>query len=529
MIRKISHLIGEFGAFVLGCLAVLVLLLLVGGLWWSLPPQPRFQLTTPARFAAARVSPSGRCLMVFSDTPDVLTVLDISTGQVRASIPISLPRGYDRLRAMPDVWMSPDDQLLAYSFPVDRQWQTWDLRMWDLAAQRERFVLSGRKDRTTVLLDGTPLRTFQRLTVLPDGQTLLIDQDTFVDVTTGERRAFPDELAKMLEEGWEIRQTVWPRSLLCRTLPLENSANPFAVWDHEAATLLLPPVPCTTPDVEESRTGLDPTGKLVACVDGAAMDLWDLTTRSKILSIREPGHLMQPHGFSPDGSRLLVGALSGGANPATDLQKMEVWDVASRPPRLGCSLETPLQLDFSADSKWLVSFRDVSIWNMDTFERQPLPEGFDYNPPRFSADSRLLIDWQDAGSLEESRLSDWLPDWLARPRDDRMSLQVMHLATGKRDAPFIVRNALFDVYSTASGAGMVSYDRAPDDTGILDVWDLPPRRPAWVEYGLPAVFVVLLLLGTWHCVRFCRRVKRPAIEAVAIEQASQPIQPIQAD
>src|SRR5262249_44085761 len=42
--------------------------------------------------------------------------------------------------------------------------------------------------------------------------------------------------------------------------------------------------------------------------------------------------------------------------------------------------------------------------------------------------------------------------------------------------------------------------------GIIEIWDLPPRRPIWVDYGLPALFILLLLYACWSRMRRRRKV-----------------------
>ena len=52
--------------------------------------------------------------------------------------------------------------------------------------------------------------------------------------------------------------------------------------------------------------------------------------------------------------------------------------------------------------------------------------------------------------------------------------------------------------------------------GTIQVWDLPPRRPWWINYGLPVLFVLLVLLGARHCVRFRKQLTHSANAVAAM-------------
>ena len=43
-----------------------------------------------------------------------------------------------------------------------------------------------------------------------------------------------------------------------------------------------------------------------------------------------------------------------------------------------------------------------------------------------------------------------------------------------------------------------------EDNGTIEIWNIPPRRPWWIEYGLPILFALLLLLACRLVCRFRR-------------------------
>jgi hypothetical protein len=70
-------------------------------------------------------------------------------------------------------------------------------------------------------------------------------------------------------------------------------------------------------------------------------------------------------------------------------------------------------------------------------------------------------------------------------------------------------------WSVPDGQRIAYFDRCPTSSfffpdskslAILhgetfEIWDMPPRRPWWIECGLPVLFALLLLLGctAWRC------------------------------
>src|SRR5262249_52248798 len=116
--------------------------------------------------------------------------------------------------------------------------------------------------------------------------------------------------------------------------------------------------------------------------------------------------------------------------------------------------------------------------------------------PTFAPDSRSMA---AVSSIPASLLGQWIG---REPYDH--CVQLWDVPTGRLLASF--SDSLKYVYAP-DGQTLITWD------GVINLWDIPPRRPWWIEYGLPLVFAVLVLLAVrlvWRAVR-----KPPGSEAAS--------------
>lgn len=492
--------------FVLGSAALTVLLAGTAGLWWWLPAGPVVRWQIPFPFYGLWLSESGRSLVAIKDEEGEtkLTVWDVPSGRLRAEFPYVHPAPYFLYRSgpMPDLWMSPDDSVLVYQG-----------RVCNLASGREPFSLP--PTALTWLL-------------LPDSEVVLPAEEKTLSLITGQTRPLPAELAEFLRPdprfaglglGWRIIGLGGPRLLLW----YHNGLSALAVWDMKENAFCFKSYPCKL-----DRPSLEPTGRLLVGTNGRATEIWDVTTGAKLLSVSEPERWVGPWQFSPDGSRLVLQVYD---QPIDDWsiyhpRAMQLWDVATRPPRKIGSDKSACP-KFSPDGKQLFFHSSGIIRDTTAFEEQPVRVRFSANPfprrlapsrfltgprdltpgyPIISSDSRFLIGPRDRTPTPPS----WLLSWFSRQEPAGRYLEAVDMATGtvclsiyRGQGRELLMRQECDLRHTPSGEQLFVYD----EDGSITVWNIPPHRPWWVEYGLPVVFFGLLLGTVWHCVRSTRAVK----------------------
>src|SRR5262245_32337040 len=118
MRHKLTLLLGRRGAFIAGLFGIAWLLVLTGGLWWSLPPMPRISWQeVPGHSTSMVVSDDGRTLLI--ENGDGFRLRDLATGKELAALewnPLELATR-DSLIRLGDVRtfrLSPDGRKVAY-------------------------------------------------------------------------------------------------------------------------------------------------------------------------------------------------------------------------------------------------------------------------------------------------------------------------------------------------------------------------------------------------------------------------------
>jgi WD40 repeat protein len=241
-----------------------------------------------------------------------------------------------------------------------------------------------------------------------------------------------------------------------------------------------------------------PDGRLLiaACpsADQAVFKLIDVATGRKLATIPCSGSLGGL--FSPDSTRLLT---NDGA----------LWDIAARPPRqLGqVDLVGGDAGQFSPDSKWLAIMpylgksTHVRFYDARTSAKLDL-RLLDFSTLTFSPTGTAIADvTRREPSVWEEWLADWLPTRAHREAYD--VLWVQEFPTG-REIAALPDAAGFAFFPDGQSIAVGKTD------GTIEIWDIPPCRPWWIDYGLPAVFAVLLLLAARLVWRAVRKPREPA-------------------
>jgi WD40 repeat protein len=465
----------------------------IAGLWWWLPCRPEYEWQTSGPIADAWLSDSGRTLLTAHDGRptavwDVLdgqplTAWDILDGQPTVST-VVLPA----LAAGSTVWISADDRLVAFPTHDGQQRQLHVKKL----ASRDHGSLPNYVRRNELIVPdcaGYPVE------LLADGCTLRLSDNTFLNLHTREHQPCPAKLASLLESNWQIQDWNGWQLVLAQEGEVGNT---IAVWDCLAQDLLLPPQA-----VAGNQGGLgpivrlDPQGNRLAVAAGRAVEIWDLRGGKKTGTLLDKGKWKLPWSFSPDGSRLYVLTATEAWWPETTSQKGEVWDI-SRDSACLLSYHQGGGYYFSDDGRWLVAPCAGLRCDPTSSDHWPEPARLQFRPnpgPACSADGRFLVGEPSASPYSPR----WLPDWIARRLGEKQQLKVLDLGGPQAVSYFLPQPwqeplPRYWILPRASGPQLLTLQKH----GLVRVWDLPPRRANLVEYGLPALFGVLVLPIGWR-------------------------------
>jgi hypothetical protein len=477
-------------------LALLALLQAIGTLWWFLPYRPDREWLAPLPLTGTTLSDCGPTLITFHNPPtpagqEVVyasaSAWDIDTGRLRATLPEFAANG-DGTGVVH--WFFADDRLLAFSSGSDGK---RSLRLWDLAADREQWALPHCEATVEELLF--------------DGDTLRLSDQTLVSLATGRSFACADELANLFKNGWEVACGNSRRSLLVRDphlLPTQEDLSTYsvAVWDWTTQSFALPPRTVSTPPKISGGIWpflqLNAAGDRLALPQGRHVEVWDLGHPGQIVTVAEPGQFQVPGPFSPDGTLLIVHRSRNPSWGQTFAEAVAVWDVTALPPR-------PLIGDIgtwgsiSADGRWALA--PEPGWRVELTTLRQEATTFPFPPmtpssnhwPGFTKDGGYLsaIMDGDPGALDR------LLGWLVGKRPARASLRVVDFeATCRLPASLPVEPinpSRYDLRVRVLSGAQASRVLAVRTDGRIQTWQLPLRRGVVVDYGLPALFVLLAL------------------------------------
>jgi WD40 repeat protein len=266
--------------------------------------------------------------------------------------------------------------------------------------------------------------------------------------------------------------------------------------------------------------------KLLAAAQEGSVTVWDLTTGRKRGSFLLPldrqytsdparcpttGELMsslkpldaqcQQLRFTSDGSRLVALVDHSSASPLIPKPlRLYDWDVSTVPfPESGFAqgrevVTFPVGC-LSADGRWLWSMdQGPGSWQLNAIDTPDLAITLDklsIGTPTIAPDSRSAAGW----TWSRPRFIDWL---LGNPAmEDAADLMIWQVPGGRELAAL---RDCSDFMYFPDGKSLATWSA----DGTMQIWDIPPRRPWSLDYSLPVVFVLLIILGCRLVWRFHR-------------------------
>jgi WD40 repeat protein len=460
-----SRTLGKAVAITVRLIFVPAVLVILVAAWCLYPPQPKRQWQV-AGLWSVWLSPNGKSLIVLTTGSELaevqLSCWDVSTGQYRGSLGKSI--------GIPRFTMCANQRLLAWTTGLGDSRRT---RFWDMNTCQDRF--------------GVDEGIFEAI----DPDTILTDSLAWLDLSTGKTLPPSDKLELLFECGWRMQGMG-----LYHYDEYESESYRLALWDyHRESFVWSLRLPLTVRDGWSCC--LEPSGQRFACVNGNNVEIRDRATGEKLAAIEKPTRVVVPFQFSHDGSQLLVYYRS----TSPDFE-FEMWDVATSVPRPLGSFAGPYDVYFTPGDKWLTSAERRIAWDTESFRPHLLVPRKEHLKDEWSSDGRLFVD-----VVERDRYPSWVPSWIPGSRDSNCFAHVMDIETGGTIAEIPIADAHLyahyrDVgkrcYLLPPGAGLLTASR----DGTIAVWDLPPRRPWWIEYGLPTL-AIALVLGS--CVRWLNR------------------------
>jgi WD40 repeat protein len=475
MLTKLTQRLGPTARFVLALASILGLLLVTAGLWWWLPAWPRVVLRT-ARGACYEIQIAANGQTLVAANGDDLVVWDVARRQEVAVTPY-------REWGEDEIVVAPDGKALALVQKIPLS--PTRVQLWHFATQPWRISVE-------------PSDALGGFTA--DGRFAIVRQDTYklYDPATTQEVPLPPPLTG----GFEDIHPLPDGGLLLSAAYIDEG------WlENEFSTYLW----TVSPDLHSASQPLvlrgilgkvtfAPDGqKFAVChmyADAARIELYELATGRMLAPVPIPrdAGVGIPY-FSPDGKRLVT----------TSGQDHTIWDMTTMHPRRLHTISAA-SVHFSPDSRWVTvlhvtgttrkslehkwEIRDaatgeklgptISLWN------EPLvaPDGESIAYPMV-ADHSVVRKW----------LAGWVPGISGRA--SYTSMQFWHLPDWRPIANFAdARCAAYFPNGHALGVGY--------EDGTIEIWDLPLRRPWWIEYGLPVIFAVLILLAgriVWRAFR----------------------------
>jgi WD40 repeat protein len=460
MLNESRQRFGPTTRFLLGMAGILALLLIVAGLWLLLPVRPRLNLHGPAPCHQVIVSGDGGTLATIH--PQTLILWDMPSGKQRKT----LRSDSIATNVVPGLFLSQDGESIFFAGEGERQVppSKYCVKLW----------------RPTTGADPKLLRGAEYIGILAGRNLITRGQEAFIiwDSVTGEKRkSIPTD------NPWGL--------VAADEELLVIQADSQAILILDASTIQerfrLPP---TEKDV---ITILNNTTKLLAAVrrsQRGIVEVWDLKTGQKRGTLWTDSDF--PLEFSPDGSTLVT-AWSG--PPGKSSHSFVFWDLSEAPFRQLGAIEKEMGPEgqlYSPDGRWFCNTGqrdDVWLYSASTLQRQAQLIGADWKHQTFAPDSKTVV---SLSTFEES----WIHRWLGFGNDDS-ALLLWDVPRGRMLASFSCSG--FSYFP--DGKSLVTWGK--DDA--IEIWDIPPHRPWWIEYGLPVVFAVSVLLGVRLVWRWLQR------------------------
>jgi WD40 repeat protein len=477
--------------FVLGMATLIVLLAVTAGLWWWLPASPRATLASGrGSCQQITIAENGKTLVAIHCKE--LAVWDLVQ---RKELGAMLYRGSLQYLLAPDAeTLAVAYQMLFDAHPLGSGW------VWQPGTQPEPVPLPDLHSLVAFTADSRSLATSTGLT------------NRLWDVATARERRFPVPFKRIdgicplpdgrivvsnyhSEEGWLVDPLAITLWIFAPDLTL--ASKPITVPGVEGPVTISPDGQRFTawqmnwgPRVTHLHDLENPlTADLAKLGDWKPhrVKFYDLNTGRELASFDsgfKEGQVPAPI-FSPDGSRLLT-------------DDRAVWDIATIPPRKLASLEgRDMNVSgFSPDGKWLVvrpyggvgfaydkSWQLLDATTLQKHDIQPPPQ----SEPRFASNGQTVA---AKHLVMPSAFSEFVAKWVqrsGRPAPHE-AVVVWNLPEGQQITELDMPSSFAyfpDGQSMAVGR----------DDGTIEIWDIPPRRSWYIDYGLPVLFALLVLLG----------------------------------
>lgn len=475
--------LGPLPRFVLGMAGILLLLAVTAALWWWLPAGPHSTIAAdpvvqPVGSYVGQtltISPDGRCLAVRNESR--LQVWDVTSGEFRAGIPVRALFNVHLDDVEPRTFFSPDGRMLAFE---DHEGPK-KVKVWEWAERQAPRTMRELDDYTDLFFTA-------------DGKTLLTSFGPWNTKTGDKEGAVP-----WVPDFWiSLRQLTDGRIVTVRS---SHDSLP-TLWDftvNQGRPQMLQSGG-RIPGSSRRSDDLAPDGRRLAAVyretDGRAcqhvLKLWDLPATEPPTKVSgpadcnsRPDHLQ----WSPDGRLLLVRVDHDDGQRLNS--HMEFWNLTTTPP-VRLATWPQCTVVFSPDGQWFLANVATSPNPWRLFEArtlQPQDCGF---PGEDYFDQGLIfaLDTRTLAAHYTGTRPNWLDRLLNRPVEQGIvwGVKIWDVASGRLLAD-IPERQFFTYFPDGKSMAISGSD------GRVEIWDIPPRRPWWIDYSLPIVFILLLLLG----------------------------------
>jgi len=456
--------------YVLSMATLITLLGVTAGLWWWLPVWPRAVWSGVLTWDVAAwfpqnviISPNGRTLA--AQESNNLHLWDVATGEKIGCIPRDWAGDFTAN------WFLPDGRTVVIP-TLPKHGKDKSLRFHSIVA------VSPDGKLLVVYYDNTPVAANKEY-----------QSEVIVwDVTTGaERPGAPWDASRLAEVVQRADGAV---------LEIErHTFNSFTVWE-----LLGAKRGASFEGV--GSAGFQAGGRLIAIITDTEVQLCDPMTGQRHYEIRVPG--------GPSCIRWDEAAHRACLLDVEDC--LSVWDTsAATPEKIGQFTTGPF-LEFSPDGRWLAVSKSalgsgpgsipsdiggITVWDLAAVQekcvisdyfRGEYPNLLHPNP-KFAPDSQTI-------AAVVAPATSWL-DLIFTRRADSLGVRIWDASTGR------VLGTLPNSIGFRYFPGSKRLATWCED-GTIRIWDLPPRRPWYIEYGLPVLFALLVLLGVrlvWRAVR----------------------------
>jgi WD40 repeat protein len=241
------------------------------------------------------------------------------------------------------------------------------------------------------------------------------------------------------------------------------------------------------------------------------MALWDVSTQRELSRVTVLNQTTWQVEFSPDGRSLAFSciplSMKGGF--------FKVWDVATGRPKIDMPWVSTFA--FVLGGKALAttggrapdSYSRVCFWDVDTGEELTgVPLGsagrISYAYLKASPDGHwLAVEFSSEPSGR--RLPKWSPRWRLLTdvwEGDSESVQVSFFDTTTKQERGRISSRRLARYEFSTDGSIFVDARLG---GVVEVWDVPPRKPLWFAFTIATVFVVVVWVIRIGYPRFRRR------------------------